>query len=143
MHVIVGLADTAAAVLLEWEKVCSETITPSPHVLAQKLEPGTIRLIRTACKAFSKYGSEKSSVYQSVTAFLKSNGVQQNPLASFCGNRFNIIFYDAGALYYIAPIVETFLRDVWQTPNQLLKAILADLSTPLLAVKHLELSIKL
>jgi len=41
-----------------------------------------------------------------------------------------IIFYDAGALYYIAPIVETFLRDVWQTPNQLLKAVLADLSTP-------------
>ena len=65
---IVGLADTAAAVLLEWEKVCSETITHSPHVLAQKLESGTIRLIRPACKAFSKHGSENSGVYQSVTA---------------------------------------------------------------------------
>jgi len=71
MHVIVSSADSAAAVLLEWEKVCSKTIIPSsPHVLAQKSEHGTIRLIRTACKAFSKHGSEKS-VYQSVTAFLK------------------------------------------------------------------------
>jgi len=49
MHVIVGLADTAAAVLLEWEKVCSETITVSPYVLVQKSESGTIRLIRNAC----------------------------------------------------------------------------------------------
>jgi len=43
------------------------------------------------------------------------------------GSIYNL--YDAGALYYIAPIVETFLRDVWQIPNQLLNAVLADLST--------------
>jgi len=76
MHVIVSLADTAGAVQLEWEKNCSETITISPHVLVQKSESDTIRLIRTACKAFSKHGSEKSGVYQSVNAFLKSNEVQ-------------------------------------------------------------------
>jgi len=62
MDVIFGLAYTAA-VLLEWEKVGSETITLSPHVLAQKLEPSTIGLIRAACKAFSEYGSKKSGVY--------------------------------------------------------------------------------
>ena len=75
MHVIVGLADTAAAVLSEWEKVCSDLIITSPHVMVNKSEPGTIRLIRTACKAFSRHGSEKSGVYQHFTAFLKINNV--------------------------------------------------------------------
>ena len=59
MHVVVGLADTAAAVLLEWEKMCSDLIITSPHAMVNKSEPGTIRLIRTACKAFSRHGSEK------------------------------------------------------------------------------------
>ena len=130
MHVIVGLADTAAAVLSEWEKVCCDLIITSPHVMVNKSEPGTIRLIRTACKAYSRHGSEKSGVYQHFTEFLKINNVPRNPLASFRGNRFNIVFYDAGALYHIAPLAENFLKDVWQTPNQLLKAILADLSIP-------------
>ena len=40
------------------------------------------------------------------------------------------MFYDAGALYHIAPLAEKFLKDVWQTPNQLLKAVLADLVIP-------------
>ena len=130
MHVIVGLADTAAAVLSEWEKVCSDLIITSQHAMVNKSEPGTIRLIRTACKAFSRHGSEKSEVYQHFTAFLKINNVPRNPLASFRGNRFNIVFYDAGALYHIAPLAKNFLKDVWQTQNQLLKAVLADLSIP-------------
>lgn len=126
MHVVVGIADTASATLLQWE---SNTGIPVPGpALARKSEPGVIRLIRTACKALSKHGCEQSGVYQPFTAFLKSNGVSQNPLASFRGNRFNIVFYDAGALFYIAPLVQKFFKEVWQTPNQLLKAVSADLS---------------
>ena len=130
MHVIVGLADTAAATLLEWERIDSDLDSISPHVMVRKSESGVIRLIRTACKAFSKHASEQSGVYQRFTAFLKTNDIKRNPLASFRGNRFNIIFYDAGALYYIAPLAVKFLKEVWQTPNQLLKAVLADLSVP-------------
>ena len=40
---------------------------------------------------------------------------------------FNIFFCDAGALFYIAPLVQKIFK-VWQTPNQLLKAVSADLS---------------
>ena len=97
-------------------------------MIARKSEPGIIRLIRTACKALSKHGCEQSGVYQPFTSFLKSNGVCKNPLASFRGNRFNIVFYDAGALFYIAPLIQRFFSEVWQTPNQLLKAVSADLS---------------
>ena len=129
MHVVVGMADTASSTLLQWENTHFGTSVPSTGpVLVQKSEPGIIRLIRTACKALSTHGSEQSGVYQPFTAFLKSNGVCRNPLASFRGNRFNIVFYDAGALFYIAPLVQQFFKEVWQTPNQLLKAVLADLS---------------
>ena len=56
--------------------------------------------------------------------------IAQNPLASFRGNRFNILFYDAGALCYIAELVKRFFIEVWQTPNQLLRAVLADIQVP-------------
>lgn len=74
------------------------------------------------------HGSEQSGVYLPFTAFLKSNGVSRNPLASFRGNHFNVVFYDAGALFHIAPLVQRFFKEVWQTPNQLLKTVSADLS---------------
>ena len=38
------------------------------------------------------------------------------------------VFYDAGALFYITPLIQRFFKEVWQTPNQLLKAVSADLS---------------
>ena len=88
--------------------MCSDLIITLQHAMVNKSEPGTIRLIRTACKAFSRHGSEKSGVYQHFTAFLKINNVPRNPLASFRGNRFNIAFYDAGAFYHIAPLAEKF-----------------------------------
>ena len=80
------------------------------------------------CKALSKHGCEQSGVYLPFTTFLKANGVCRNPLASFRGNRFNIVFYDAGALFYIAPLVQKIFKEVWQPPNQLLKEVSADLS---------------
>ena len=131
MHVVVGMADCASSTLLQWESTHFDgNVPPNRHVLVRKSEPGAIRLIRTACKALSRHGSEQSGVYQPFTAFLKQNGVYKNPLSSFRGNRFNIVFYDAGAFFYIAQLVERFFKEVWQTPNQLLKAVSAVLSVP-------------
>jgi len=129
LHMIVGMADTAASVLCHWEAT-SVASTPGSGVIIRKSESGTVRLVRTACKALSKHGSEQSGVYQSFTSFLSSHGVPKNPLASFKGNRFNILFFDAGALFYIAPLVKQFFINVWQTPNQLLRAVLSDIQVP-------------
>ena len=71
-----------------------------------------------------------NGVYQSFTTFLLSHGVSRNPLASFKGNRFNILFYDAGVLFYIVELVKKIFIDVWQTPNQLLRAVLSDIHIP-------------
>ena len=132
MHLLVGMADTASSTLLQWKLNHFEG-TEGPagtSVLVRKSESGVGRLVRTACKALSKHGSEQSGVYQSFTSFLESNGIKRNPLASFRGNRFYILFYDAGALYYISNLVKIFFCEVWQTPNQLLRAVLSDIQVP-------------
>ena len=60
MNLLVGMADTAARVLLQWEKVHIEGgIAAHPgDIIVQKSESGTVRLVCTACKALSKHGSE-------------------------------------------------------------------------------------
>ena len=47
-------------------------------------------------------------------------------MASFRGNRFNIIFFDAGILYYLKRAIHDFFATRLSTGNQLLKAVEAD-----------------
>ena len=58
---------------------------------------------------------------------LLTNGIKRNSFAQFRGNRFNILFYDAGVL---SDIVMSFFRSVWQTSNQLLRAVFHDICVP-------------
>ena len=89
-------------------------------------EPGTIRLIRTACKAFEQRGDEKSGCPLQFTSFLRSRGIQTVPLAHFRGNRFNIIYHNGGGIYYLHRYIQEFLESTWGVPNNLLKAVLVD-----------------
>lgn len=130
LHLLAGMADAAASTLLQWEATHFSENPTGSSVLVRKSESGIVRLVRTACKALSKHGSEQSGVYQSFTTYLSSNNLPKNPLATFKGNRFNILFYDAGAVYHISPLIEKFFTEVWQTPNQLLRAVLADIKVP-------------
>ena len=132
LHLLIGMADTAASTLLQWETThfSEDPVGHGTGVLVRKSESGTVRLVRTACKALSKHGSEQSGVYQPFTAYLSSNNLPKNPLESFRGNRFNILFYDAGAVFHISPLIEKFFTEVWQTPNQLLRAVFSDVKVP-------------
>ena len=132
MHVLVGMADTAASTLLQWENAHFESVIGAAANVGclNKSESGIVRLVRTTCKAMGRHGSEQSGVYQPFTTFLKANNIARNPLAPFRGNRFNILFYDAGVVYVLSPLMEKFLVDVWQTPNKLLQAVLADIKVP-------------
>ena len=132
MHVLVGMADTAASTLLQWENAHFESSVGAAASVGclNKSESGIVRLIRTTCKAMGRQGNEQSGVYQPFTTFLKANNVARNPLAPFRGNQFNILFYDAGVVYFLSPLIRKFLVDVWQTPNKLLRAVLADIEVP-------------
>ena len=132
MHVLVGMADTTSSTLLQWENTHfdSPVGAAASVITASKTESGIVRLVRTTCKAMCRHGNEQSGVYQPFTTFLKSQGLAKNPLAPFRGNRFNILFYDAGVVFHLSSLIEKFLTDVWQTPNKLLKAVLADVKVP-------------
>ena len=96
----------------------------------QKSESDIVRLVRTTCKAIGCHGNKQGGVYQPFSTFLKSTNILRNPLAPFRGNRFNILFYDAGVVYYLSSLIKTFFLEVWQTPNRLLRAVLADIQVP-------------
>lgn len=60
LHVLVHAAETATVCLFEAEEGLFENVIPIYDVSFGKArEPGTLRLIRTVCKAFSCGGDEK------------------------------------------------------------------------------------
>lgn len=64
------------------------------------------------------------------TSHSPPNDIGKNPLAPFGRNRFNILFNDAGVVYYLSSLIKKFLIDVWLTPNRLLLSVHADVQVP-------------
>ena len=92
---------------------------------------GTVRLIRTACKAFQKHGSEQSGAHMPFSTFLAANyHTKRVPLASFRGNRFNILFHNGGALYFLRSTIKQFFAQELATNNLLIQALQADVKVP-------------
>ena len=125
MHLIVNMAETIAESLKLFEKAHTEEMHQSES------ESGTIRLVRTSCKAFEKRGNEKAGYPLQFNTYLNKHGIEQNPLIHFRGNRFNIIFANGGRVYYLHNHIHNFLTNVWGTPNRLLKSVLEDVSQDL------------
>ena len=92
---------------------------------------GTVRLIRTACKAFQKHGSEQSGAHMPFSTFLVANyHTKRVPLASYRGNRFNILFHNGGALYFLRSAIKEFFAQELATNNLLIQALQADVKVP-------------
>lgn len=133
LHVLVHAAETASACLVEAEKVLFDSEVPihDPSFRKQK-ESGCLRLIRTVSKAFSCGGDEKSGVFGPFNLyckpFLQEKGLNSLPLERFRGNRFNILFSNAAAVYFLLPKITEFLQG--NDSNRLLKSIKFDISKP-------------
>ena len=93
-------------------------------------EPGTLRLIRTVCNAFTCDGDEKNGVYGTfstfIKPFLKENGIRSIPIERFRGNRFNILFTNAAGVYFHSSKIKQFLQS--NDSNRLLKSVKFDIS---------------
>lgn len=80
LHLLVNLAEQCNAVLREFELI---------HLhqgdTQQSSESGTIRLIRTACKAFEKHGCEKSGKMVDFAEWSVSQGIESLHWPSFEG----------------------------------------------------------
>ena len=118
MYLVVNMAEHIAEALKLFESA-----EGSMHTDADQ-EAGTVRLVRTVCKAFQQRGCKKSGCPLQFTTYLKSHGIDTNPLIHFKGNRFNILFANGGRVYYLQKHVINFLTKTWRTLNWLLKAIL-------------------
>ena len=116
MHLVVNMAEHTAEALKLFES--------AEGSMDVDREAGTVRLVRTPCKAFQWRGCEKSGCPLQFTTYLKSHGIDTNPLIHFKGNRFNILFANGGRVYYLQKHVINFLTKTWRTLNWLLKAIL-------------------
>lgn len=105
LHSLVHIAEVSNKSLIEVEHTNFNGDVPILNKIFHKnSESGTLRLIRTACKAFSYNGDAKSGCHGPfmtfIKDFLKENGMQSLPLTPFKGNRFNILFHNAGILYF-------------------------------------------
>ena len=114
LHYVVGLADQAEGALKVFDRLLyNETPMGSlAHGYSKNSESGTLRLIKTLCKAVQQRGCEKSG--RMVDFDLSLDGITGNPLAQFKGNRFNIIFYNAGIVYYLQKNCKKFFNNVFE-----------------------------
>lgn len=123
MHLLANLAPAADKALVAYElSVCDDPQNPESF---QSHGSGAHRLVRSAAKAFTQRGCDKAGVHSYFEAFLRGRG-QENHLLTFHGHRFNIVFYDAAAVYYHRKDITEFLN-AWPNPNGLLKAVAFDI----------------
>ena len=124
LHFLIGLATEANKALIEFEEVACKEMKKSFNILPSQSESGAVRTIRTVCKTFQKHGSEEAGVMANFAVFLKD---MKCHLASFRGNRFNIVFWNGAATYFHRNHFHEFF-ELHGTPNKLLRAVQEDLN---------------
>jgi E1A/CREB-binding protein len=121
IHLLVNMADSSDNVLSSYE---SNAVTGGNPFSFGKGGSGTHMLIRTAAKLLTARGSDKAGVYQHWSAYLCDKD-EDDHLVSFCGNRFNIVFFEAAAVYHHRKDIEDFLNKFVDL-NLLGKSVLFD-----------------
>ena len=131
LHFVVGMADHAEACLKSFEHLVhgEKKVGSLAHGGYSNGESGTLRLVRTLCKAVEDHGCEKSGRMREFEDHLKEAGFDKNPLVHFKGNRFNIIFLNGGIAYSIQDQCKLFF-ETYKDENKLLKAVYHDLTEP-------------
>ena len=134
LHSLVHLAEGAGAALVEVEQGAFSGNAPIfDKSFYKSTESGVTRLIRTCSKAVAKGADDKSGCHGTfldfIRPFLREKGLRSLPLTPFHGHRFNILFSNAAALWFLKNKLEEFLKNY--NGNKLLKAVLHDLHVPL------------
>eukprot|EP00117_Sycon_ciliatum_P036187 scpid41604/ scgid27282/ len=135
MHLVVNMAETVSETLKVYENLhfggnaAGAALLPANPARTSK-ESGVVRLVRTSCKALEKHGSEQSGYPEDFAAYLSSQGIDDVPLDTFRGNRFNILFHNAAGVFYLNQHMSSFLENIFEKPNLLLQAVAADLKEP-------------
>ena len=125
VHPLISFAEAANKALLRFENAILDG--KSKHALPISGESGSVRLIRTACAAFQKRGNQVAGMTPYFNAYLNElDPLIKIELEQFEGNRFNIIFHNAGGVYYHRDHMLYFIQDAAPTVNRLLLAVAED-----------------
>ncbi|KAJ8342686.1 hypothetical protein SKAU_G00326140 [Synaphobranchus kaupii] len=122
MHLIVNLEEEAKKSLKSFEDVIVQE-GKNKHSFTTN-EAGAVRLVRTACKAFTVRGSDEAGIPHLLEAHLAPLHVK-NHMVTFTGNRVNILCYNAAAVYYHRNHIVDLIQSL-PNPNQLLRSIVVD-----------------
>ena len=99
MHGIVSMAEQAQCTLKMWEHmIFGDTAVGAACHPGAKL-CGTVRLVRTVCKAVQDRGCERAGKPVAFREFLCTVYGIHEVLPPFKGNRFNILFHNGAAVY--------------------------------------------
>lgn len=116
LHLLVNFADTLSSVMKEFELTVSSgaqlgSVKTGVGFQGNRDESGVVRLVCTLCKAFANHGGKDNvSDYSAFQHYLKRERIMMPKLANFKGNRFNILFYNAGVAFLVRKIVQEFVK---------------------------------
>jgi len=131
LHSLVHMAEVAQKSLFQIEKDHFEEPLPSSDTFNIN-QSGTFRLIQTSCKAFARRGDQRNGCHGNFKTYISSHLQKHKmnfPLQPLKGNRFNILFSNAGYVYFLHSEILEFLKQ-FNSNNSLLKSILHDVQEP-------------
>ena len=139
LHILVNFADLSATVVRRFEESMKEgSLGAEAHSETSQFtkaeESGSVRLLRTACKCLARGCDEKSGCYGDFKTFMDQKDEDEGQkhrkgslLVPFRGNRFNILFYNAEIVFFLAEYIKEFFEKVCKPTNRLQKGVLYDI----------------
>ena len=127
LHLLANFATETDSYLKEFEAIMLSDDYEKQFAFKTK-ESSPCQLVRLSCKAFHPRGSDECGVASHFNAYL-SHYEMKNNLASFVGNRFNILYYNSSIVYFLKDKIKDFLAG-WSEPNGLLKSVGELISNP-------------
>ncbi len=115
MHVLVHIAESDNISIDLAEKSHYNNEVPIQNASFKKSsESGTVRTIRTACKALSFGGDAKNGCHKRFMDWLKPWMMEKSltsvPITRFSHNRFNILHHNAAIIFALREKIREFLR---------------------------------
>ena len=130
MHAVSNMGSVAKEGVKAYEKVVYDQNVPNAGF--QTSDARSVAMLTELSKLFSQgHGNQRYGLVQSWVPFLEKKQ-KQNRIVNFKGERINIIFVIAGAVFYHKEDIIEFLHDFkdGQDGNRLTAAILQDIANP-------------
>ncbi|XP_046550545.1 uncharacterized protein LOC124260311 [Haliotis rubra] len=124
LHLLINFAEVTNQVLKKYETACEELSTGVNKT--KPGESGAVKFIRTSCKALARRGDAKSGAYSLFRDYIFDKLGENLHLEPFHGNRFNVLFQNAGNIYFYRDEIKDFLENTIKDRNRLLQSVLDD-----------------